>query len=444
MFGTGTRAVHAVAALVALGGTSFLPAANRITVESIEVPVGATQEELSIELESDQDLLGFSIHLQYDTSKVEVRELSLGSDVAPLEPEFSDGSIDNTAGRVNWAVVFDFSGPDISKQLDGGANYEALVLTLDVVASEETSATLDLRNVSSSEPRRLNVITDTNGDSVSPSLVDGSVDVVDLRPAITGYSENEGEAGKVFFINGENFDQSGTAVSVCGVDAEFELIEPGDTLQVTAPECSPGPAEVEVCNDFGCDADPQGFSYPQPPGGPVIENFQLNSGQAGDHFFVVGQDFDQPGLSVEVCGTAAEFELLADGQSIDVTAPPCDSTGPARVEVCTDLGCDFDNAGFVYEGTAGPQFRRGDTNGDGARDVTDGVVTLGFLFLGQEEPPCMDAADANDTGKVDIGDAIFTFGYLFLGGDPIPPPLESCGEDPTDDPLDCADPPSDC
>ena len=78
-----------------------------------------------------------------------------------------------------------------------------------------------------------------------------------------------------------------------------------------------------------------------------------------------------------------------------------------------------------------PLFIRGDANGDGAVDIADPVATLGFLFLGDATPGCLEAANANDEGDIDISDAVHTLNYLFLGGEPIPPPFPEEGADPT-------------
>ena len=76
-------------------------------------------------------------------------------------------------------------------------------------------------------------------------------------------------------------------------------------------------------------------------------------------------------------------------------------------------------------------FIRGDANGDGAVDIADPSATLGFLFLGDAAPGCLEAANANDEGDIDISDAVHTLNYLFLGGEPIPPPFPGEGADPT-------------
>ncbi|MBI4605918.1 MAG: putative metal-binding motif-containing protein [Planctomycetes bacterium] len=88
-------------------------------------------------------------------------------------------------------------------------------------------------------------------------------------------------------------------------------------------------------------------------------------------------------------------------------------------------------------------FLRGDSNLDGGLDLSDGIRTLLFLFAGEAAPGCLDAADVNDSGNVDISDPVYGFSYLFAGG-PAPPLPGSrlCGDDPTLDPLDCAESPS--
>jgi len=73
------------------------------------------------------------------------------------------------------------------------------------------------------------------------------------------------------------------------------------------------------------------------------------------------------------------------------------------------------------------QFVRGDSVPDGAIDLTDAVGTLGYLFLGSGELPCLAAADANDDGEIDLTDPICVLGHLFLGAGPLPAPFPDCG-----------------
>jgi hypothetical protein len=85
-----------------------------------------------------------------------------------------------------------------------------------------------------------------------------------------------------------------------------------------------------------------------------------------------------------------------------------------------------------------PFFRRGDSNGDGAVDLSDPIVLLDHLF--RHEPPalpCRKAADADDSGALEVTDAIVLLGHLFLGSAEVPPPHEHWGIDPTPDELAC-------
>ncbi|MFB3111368.1 MAG: hypothetical protein ACE10G_04975, partial [Gemmatimonadales bacterium] len=89
-------------------------------------------------------------------------------------------------------------------------------------------------------------------------------------------------------------------------------------------------------------------------------------------------------------------------------------------EVITDPGFALEN---------------GDTNGDLARDLSDPVYLLGYLFLGGPAPvelrPCatMPASvrngDTNGDGTRDVSDAVHLFGWLFTGG---PEPINACDQ----------------
>ena len=82
-------------------------------------------------------------------------------------------------------------------------------------------------------------------------------------------------------------------------------------------------------------------------------------------------------------------------------------------------------------------FIRGDANGDLELHISDPIFTLGYLYLGEGDLKCGDAADATDDGSIDIADPILTLTYLFQGGARIPEPFASAGFDPTGDALTC-------
>jgi len=94
---------------------------------------------------------------------------------------------------------------------------------------------------------------------------------------------------------------------------------------------------------------------------------------------------------------------------------------------------------FLFPGhlAADSFFIRGDVDGNARLDLSDPVGLLGYLFLGREEPGCLDAGDSNDDGALDLSDALYTLFSLFLGGSPPAPPFPGCGGDPTPDDLGC-------
>ena len=84
-------------------------------------------------------------------------------------------------------------------------------------------------------------------------------------------------------------------------------------------------------------------------------------------------------------------------------------------------------------------FVRGDTNFDGAHDISDPIRLLNELFVGLPTT-CEDVGDFNDDGLRDIGDVIGLLGYLFAQEPPPPAPFPDCGVDPTIDLLLCVGP----
>jgi hypothetical protein len=96
-------------------------------------------------------------------------------------------------------------------------------------------------------------------------------------------------------------------------------------------------------------------------------------------------------LDVQLTPDGGYLVHAYDGQREDGT------TGPAKL---VKLGPDTGNPSRL--------FIRGDANGDGALDIADPVATLGFLFLGDAVPGCLEAANTNDDGEVDISDAVHT------------------------------------
>jgi hypothetical protein len=93
---------------------------------------------------------------------------------------------------------------------------------------------------------------------------------------------------------------------------------------------------------------------------------------------------------------------------------------------------------FQAPAIRGATFVRGDTDTNGATEISDPVRTLNFLFLGSPASlDCDEAADSNDDGRLDIADGVFTLAFLFSGGPAPPAPFPDCGEDSDNDLLMC-------
>lgn len=76
---------------------------------------------------------------------------------------------------------------------------------------------------------------------------------------------------------------------------------------------------------------------------------------------------------------------------------------------------------------AGPEFVRGDCNGDAGVDLADAVCALTWLFGGGEVPHCVAATDVNGDGSSDLADAVSLLNHLFQGGPAPSAPFPDCG-----------------
>jgi hypothetical protein len=92
--------------------------------------------------------------------------------------------------------------------------------------------------------------------------------------------------------------------------------------------------------------------------------------------------------------------------------------------------------GAIPSGSPAP-FVRGDGDGNGAIEITDALIALGYLFQGQVGPACLDRLDSNDDGAIDISDPLHLLFYLFGAGPPPTAPFPGPGLDPTSDSLAC-------
>jgi len=142
------------------------------------------------------------------------------------------------------------------------------------------------------------------------------------------------------------------------------------------------------------------------------------------------------------------YELLVIAYEIDAVPTEvsfCDTLGdpatPVEVIAGTEpieprqfSGTVSDSSGLTF------LFLRGDGDGNGTvSTLTDALFLLRWAFADGDDPLCMDAADYDDSGEVGaLVDALYLLRWAFATGDEPPDPgTETCGEDPTDDDIDC-------
>ncbi|MCA8961735.1 MAG: spondin domain-containing protein [Planctomycetes bacterium] len=141
-------------------------------------------------------------------------------------------------------------------------------------------------------------------------------------------------------------------------------------------------------------------------------------------------------------GTASdEANPLADLYDLDPSAAYLNSivgTTTASGDTITAVfGETMVIARITIDVVVDADFVRGDVDGSGVLQVTDGVRILQTLFAGGPDFPCERAADVNDSNVIDLADAVILLTYLFQGGFPPPAPFPGCGPDGTPDLLSC-------
>ena len=146
-------------------------------------------------------------------------------------------------------------------------------------------------------------------------------------------------------------------------------------------------------------------------------------------------DTDSDG-SIDPCDTDLDGDGTPNNCDIDqILGEDCNTNGIVDSCDIANGAADTNSNGIPDECEPTP-FIRGDVNSDSNLDVSDVIVTLGYLFNGGSMS-CNKTADSNDDGVIDVADTIHLLGYLFGGNNDIPTPTSTCGIDPTEDALEC-------
>ncbi len=153
---------------------------------------------------------------------------------------------------------------------------------------------------------------------------------------------------------------------------------------------------------------------------------------------IEGWTFELPDFMIH----SGNYDLQASSSAID--------TGTAQEVPQTDIrGTErprwegVDVGAYEYSGDTAPSppplplFQRADVNLDGSADISDAILTLTYLFVGDAIPTCLKSLDINDSGEINLTDPIVLLNFLFLGGPAPAMPFDACGPDPTLDFLAC-------
>lgn len=327
---------------------------NRFRIEDDQLEIGSTGNVVGVLADLDQEIVGFSVSLDFDPTRLRIPEVRAGADLAALEPEFIEGIIDNERGELVHGVILSLTETIVERRLPAGEGVEILQLVVDVVAEEAGSTVLDLEN-SGGTPGRRNVMTDGAGDSVTPGpeLSDGRLTYQQLVPVIKHVQSNFGAAGSPFLVVGLNFGLPGLRVEICGNEAEHQLLGDGQTMQIFAPVCdTEGFAVMEICNSFGCAIREEGFNYLEIAGGGEFTRGDAN----GDE-------------SVDLSDAVSILNYLFLGVELLVD--------------CQD-GLDANDSGIV--------------------DLSDALYLLRFLFQGGAAPPAPYPQAGSDPTPDDLPD----------------------------------------
>ena len=460
-----------------------LGAEDRYVIGGQTFLTGSTGQEVQLLVDNDALIYGLSFGLSFDPAKIQITNV-LNEGTVASEAQFFSGQIDNERGLVGYGCLFGVGGEDFVNQLPPGEGHLAARLVLDVVTDEDTEMAFVFEPVATNpNPERAvrNIFSDATGQSVIPVPVSEPLTLMTRSPRIDSIQALPGYYEDTFEIIGRFLDEADRVVRVCGVEAPNELLDDGRTLMVTAPVCETvGCVEVEICTVRGCVSDAGGFCYLEPPV-PVITGFEANTGRAGNEFVILGENLERERLVVRVCGQEVEHDApAADGSSIRLAAPDCNTLDWAEVEICTRFGCVSAAEGFFYiEDAATPEevaFDPGQAELQiswEAQDL-DALHLLGYNiyrqsiwrgpFVLQNEAPLRDAsyhdpdltqgaeycyrihtvatngdesamsgggcvtmpvyfkrADSNGDGSTDLSDSVYVLNVLFLGA-----PLPTC------------------
>ncbi|MCA8962482.1 MAG: hypothetical protein KDC38_18280 [Planctomycetes bacterium] len=404
-----------------------------LSADHAEAVSGGTAS-VALHLDNLDSVVGFQLAVLHDDTVALPSAIAIGAALEGLNegtgPDYFFVDLEPTGGTgIVIACVTTLGGT--LDAIPAGAAHEIARIDYAVssTATSGASTALDFTDGLGAPPV-LVLVALPGGATVGPITVSGSVGVipepmVDLSCILTDPCACE---GLLTWSNGSVYDE----IKVL-VDGEVVATLAGDTT--STPIVLPDAGTFEICvigRENGAESQPTCCSLTCAAVSPLpIDSLSCSA----DSACVATASWSNSGVY-------ASIEILLDGVPVATlvgsateTAIPLSGTG--SFELCVVPSCQNEAAASCCIVECLPLFVRGDANGDGMRDIGDAISILNFLFAEGPASPCADASDVNDDGGIDIGDAISLLSFLFgTPSIPIPDP-DSCGSDPTGDPLDC-------
>jgi hypothetical protein len=120
-----------------------------------------------------------------------------------------------------------------------------------------------------------------------------------------------------------------------------------------------------------------------------------------------------------VSGETARLAATVPGGTESIFLPDASPGDTISLQAFADVGgvCRGSPIASCLRGET--RFLRGLCSGAGNfPSISDAVFALNYLFLGGNEPPCIEACDSSGDSNLDISDPVLLLNFLFLGGPP--------------------------
>lgn len=439
--------------LVVLTGLSAAYAANTLQVEERVGEAGQTGLAIPINGEWEDDLLGFTISLQFDPDFLTLSDVSLDGTVAE-DAEYFVPQWNNDTGYLTVEVIMGTEYPaDFAKSLAPGSGC-LLSVTYDIQADAPNAATTDLDLADGMGiPPRQNRFFWNDGSVVSPVVYDG-----ELATIFVWASDFESDDGG-FTGTGEwewGVDPWDSSNNLWGTDLDgYYEPEACDWLfaRFTVPDdyewafmTFQHKYKIDVGKSHGDDGGNVKGVLPVVPGTYEVLDPEWTAYDV-DSLFNDCLTYE-PGYSGQSAGWSGTVDA-----AFDLTGHISANHGIGTIYYDVRWMFGSDSWPNVSEGwfvddvlmkaaptAAGPFFIRGDADNNGRVDISDMVYLQDYIFGGgpPPPPPC-DRGDVNDDGAVDILDMNYLTNFIFSGGDEPPWPYPEFGIDSTPDdlPLEC-------